>query len=141
MAKLIFSVPEILEIIKSNYSIPWQIEYLRAEKNQAWFRLETGLKFPAKIEVSLEFLRFERDMVIFHTNIEWVTSICSLGIPDMILKLLIRSLLKLKELGIYIELNEYPNIAINLNKILTDKIKGIQVKDVTFDDGLFTITT
>lgn len=133
MATIIFTLPEILKIIQSNLWEPEQIENLKSEGNKAWFKFKTGLKICPNINVLLEFIIFERDKAVVLMTTNWLISkIVKKKLDDMIIQ---------NKFENYIDLNGYPKITIDINKILTAKIKDIQIKDITFKEGLFTITT
>lgn len=133
MATINFRLPEILKIIQANSWEPVQIEDLKAEGNKAWFKLKTKLKICETIDVAAEFIGFERNMAIIHITTNWLI--------DKIMKMLGKKVIQQNLNKYCIDLNGYPKITIDINKMLTDKIKGIQIKDITFKDGLFTLIT
>jgi hypothetical protein len=80
----------------------------------------------------IEFIGYENDMAIFRV-ISWL--------PDAVTKMKVRSLLKEHRLEKHVNLDEYPKVGVDIKKMLEDKIKGIQFKDIAFQDGLITIAT
>jgi hypothetical protein len=80
----------------------------------------------------VEFIGYEKDMAIF-----CVTS----WLPDAVTKMKIKSLMKEHKLEKHVNLDEYPKVGVDIKQILADKIKGIEFKDIAFQDGVITITT
>lgn len=133
MAQIIFSLSELQEFLKSNLWMPEQIENLKGEGNEVLFKHRTLFNVP--LSISLEFIEYKNGVAIFLVTIHWI--------PEILSKKRFNSLLKEKAFEEFIDLKEYPKVAIDINKILADRVpvNGLQIRDITLNDGLFTITT
>ena len=133
MAQIIFSLSELQEFLKSNLWMPEQIENLKGEGNEVLFKHRVLFNIP--ISISLEFIEYKNGVAIFLVTVHWI--------PEILSKKRFNSLLKEKAFEEFMDLKEYPKVTIDINKILADRVpvKGLQIRDITLNDGLFTITT
>jgi len=84
------------------------------------------------IPASLRYISFDNDNAIFELTIVSGHLNKAVSWLNQALKLKIPACMKL----------EYPNIFVDIDKLLEEKnIKGVQVKDIFFENGEFTILT
>ncbi len=132
MAKLTFSVEELVEVAVSNGLMPSEIVRVRVKGERIHFVIRTSSFILPFIPASLRYVSFDGDNAMFeltiissHANkaVGWLNELIKLKIPDC---------LKL----------EYPNVSVQINNLLEEKnIKGVRVRDVSFTDGQFSIVT
>jgi len=132
MAVITFSIGELAEILVSNKLLPPEIIRARVKGERVHFVIKTNSFVLPYIPASMRYMSFNDNKATFELTM--VSSIVSKALSwlDQALKLKIPS---------YMEL-EYPNILINVDKVLQEKnIRNVRVKDVLFEDGKFTIVT
>jgi hypothetical protein len=132
MARIILSLQELLDIIISNELLPPLVVRIRVKGEKIHFVVKTNTFILPYIPASLVYITFDSGNAIFQlTNVggpvnkvmSWLHHALKLKIPDF---------MKL----------EYPKVIIDIDKLLKENnIRGIRVKDITFKDGWFTITT
>ena len=132
MAKLTFSVEELVEAAVSNGLMPSEIARVRVKGERIHFVIRTSSFILPFVPASLRYLSFDGDSAVFelaiissHANkaVGWLNELIKLKIPD------------------YMKL-EYPNVSVEINRLIEEKnIKGVRVKDVSFRDGEFSIIT
>lgn len=132
MARIILSLQEVLEIIISNNLLPPQVVRLRIKGEKIHFVVKTNTFILPYIPASLVYATFDGNNAIFHlTNVGGPVNKV-MGRLHQALKLKIPDFVKI----------EYPKVFIDIEKVLKENnIRGIRVKDITFKDGQFTITT
>jgi len=132
MAKIIFSLEELKQILISNELLRGGILRLKVEGNRIHFAIKTNSFILPYIPASLGFLSFSDNQALFELTI--VSSHINKAVGRL------KQMLQLK-LPEYMEL-EYPKIFVDVEKLLEEKnIRGIRVKDVALENGEFTITT
>ena len=132
MAKITFSLEELIRILISNELLPRQIIRARVKGQRVHFVIRTNSFILPFIPASLRYVSFDNNNAIFeltiasgHLNkaVSWLNQALQLKIP---------ACMKL----------EYPNISIDIDKLLEEKnIRGLRVKDILFENGDFTIVT
>jgi len=132
MAKITFSLEELVEILISNKLLPPEIVRARVKGERIHFVIRTDSFILPFIPASLRYLSFENNNVIFELTI--VSSHLSKAVSwlNQVLKLRIPAYMKL----------EYPNIFVDVDKLLKEKnIRALRVKDILLEEGEFTIVT
>ncbi len=132
MAKITFSLEELLKILISNELLPPQIIRARVKGQKVHFVIRTNAFILPFIPASLRYVSFDNNNAIFeltivsgHLNkaVSWLNQALKLKLPPC---------MKL----------EYPNISVDVKKLLKEKnIKGVRVKDIFFENGEFAIVT
>jgi hypothetical protein len=132
MAKITFSVEELLKILTSNGLLPRQIVRAKVKGERIHFVIRTDSFILPFIPASLRYLSFDGDTVTFELTlvsgrldkaVSWLNQALKLKIPS------------------YAEL-EYPNVSVDIHKVLREKdIRGVRVKDIIFENGEFAIVT
>jgi hypothetical protein len=141
MAKIVFSVEEMRELLLSNnrIRIPPYIKNLKMGGDNISLTVEigkTGIPLvpfvPLLIPISTRFVRFDNPIAIFEiTNRGRLTK----GIVDRLIPIF------KDKMPDYIEV-DYPSIHVDVNKLLVEKnVKGVEVEEIFFDDGKFTVMT
>jgi hypothetical protein len=132
MAKVTFSLEELIQILISNELLRGEILRPKVEGEKIHFVIKTNSFLLPYIPASLGYLNFSDNQAIFELTI------VSSHLNKVVGRL--KQIIQLK-LPAYMKL-EYPKIFIEVDKLLEEKnIKGIRVKDVSFESGKFTITT
>lgn len=132
MAKITFGLQELIEIIVSNELLPHQVVRLRVKGDRIHFVIKTNSFIIPFIPASLGYVGFDGNNAIFeltlvsgHVNkaMSWLHQALELKMPAFV---------KL----------EYPKVSLNIDKLLKEgNVRGIQVRDIVFQDGQFSIVT
>lgn len=132
MAKITFSLEELIKILISNELLPHQIIRARVKGQRVHFVIRTNLFVLPYIPASLRYVSFNNNNAIFELTIVSAHLNKAVSWLNQALKLKIPACMKL----------EYPNIFVDIEKLLEEKnIKGVQVKDIFFDNGQFALVT
>ena len=132
MAKLTFSLEELIGILTENKLLPGEILRLKAKGRKIHFAIKTGAFILPFVPASLGFLSFDGNKAVLELTI--VSSHLSKA------KNLFGDLIK-PMLPQCMEL-DYPKISVDVNKLLAEKgIKGVRVKDMFFENESFAIVT
>jgi hypothetical protein len=132
MAKITFNLDELTQILISNELLRGEILRPKVEGERIHFVIKTNSFILPYIPASLGYLSFSDNLATFELTI--VSSYLNKAVSRL------KQILQLK-LPVYMKL-EYPKILVDVDKLLIEKnIKGIQVKDISFEGGEFTITT
>jgi hypothetical protein len=132
MAKITFSLEELMGFLISNRLLPRQIVRVRIKGEKIHFVIRTNSFILPFIPASLRYLSFDNNNAIFEFTIasghlskaiSWINQALELKIPA------------------YMKL-EYPNIVVDIDKMLKEKnIKGVRVKNIFFENVEFAIVT
>ena len=132
MAKITFGLEELLKILISNELLPPQIIRARVKGQRVHFVIMTDSFILPFIPASLRYISFDNSNAIFeltitsgHLNkdVSWLNQALKHKLPPC---------MKL----------EYPNIFVDIDKLLEEKnIKGVRVRDIFFENGQFAIVT
>ncbi len=132
MAKITFSLEELLKILTSNELLPRQIIRARVKGQRVHFVIRTNAFILPFIPASLKYISFDNNNAIFELTIASGHLNKAVSWLNQALKLEIPACMKI----------EYPNISVDIDRLLKEKdIRGVQVKDIFFDNGQFTIVT
>lgn len=125
MAELKFALFEILDLIKSNQTLNSHIGEAAIEGDSISFHYNTGMFFPRSIPVSLQFRHFTEGSAFFRISVS--------SLPEAIMKMI-----PLPRNNPYLFL-KYPDLEVRLNRITGKYLPGIEIKDVQYNNGLFTV--
>ncbi len=132
MAKITFSLEELLKILISNELLPRQIIRARVKGQRVHFVIRTNAFILPYIPASLRYISFDNNNVIFELTIASGHLNKTVSWLNQALKLKIPACMKL----------EYPNISVDIDRLLKEKnIRGVQVRDILFENGDFTIVS
>lgn len=132
MAKIIFSLEELTQILISNELLRGEILRPKVEGKRIHFVIKTNSFILPYIPASIGYMCFSDNLATFELTI--VSSYLNKAVSRL------KQILQLK-LPVYIKF-EYPKIFVDVDKLLKEKnIRGIRVKDISFKGGEFTITT
>ena len=132
MAKITFSVEELVAILASNKILPVEIIRPKVEGETIHFIIRTGLFILPFVPVTLRYLNFEDGHAFFELAIVS-------GHLDKLMKQFEGSFTP--KLPAYIRL-EYPKISVDIGRLLEENnIRGIRVSNISFEQGSFTIET
>ena len=129
MAKLTFTLSEILDIVKLNIKhLPKKIENIDTKDNHLKLRINLGKLIP-NFDVFVYLLSFENGILMIELESK---------APIKLLMKFMKGFLK--KVPKYYEFNiQGNNIQININNIISQKIKGVKVKSIIEKDGTFEI--
>lgn len=132
MAKITFSLDELIGILSANAVLPGEVVRAKAKGRSLHFAIKTGSFILPFVPASLSFLSFDGDNAVFELSIvsgrlnkanSWFNELLKPKLPACM------------------EL-DYPKLSVDINKLLAQKgIKGVQVKDIFFEGDEFAIVT
>lgn len=132
MAKITFTVEELVGILASNKISPVEITHPKVEGETIHFIIRTGLFILPFVPVKLRYLNFEDGRACFELVIVS-------GHLDKLMEQFEGSFTP--KLPAYIQL-EYPKICVGIARLLEENnIRGVRVSDISFEQGGFTIET
>lgn len=125
MAKLILTLTEIVEIASENISFPDKIESISAKDNNIYLIINPGGFIP-NISITLTFNKFNDGKIYLLINTNKF-----LGIIARIFKGLRYNWLIL----------DFPDIIIEINKLIAERVTGLQIEQMSYDDDSMIIHT
>jgi len=132
MAKLTFSLEELIGILTENKLLPGEILRLKAKGQKIHFAIRTGAFILPFVPASLGLSSFDGNKAVFELTI--VSSHLSKA-KNLFGDLIKPMLPKCMEL-------DYPKISVDVNKLLAEKgIKSVRVKDMFFENDNFAVIT
>jgi len=132
MAKITFSHAELIKILLSNELLPKKILRPKVEGDEIHFVVETNLPLIQFVPASLRFLSYTDDNAIFELAVVNSSLNAMIGRMNLLSKLNAPGYVKF----------DFPKVYVDINKLLEEKnIRGVLLKDITFNDGEFTIVT
>lgn len=132
MATITLNLEELTQILISNELLRKEILRPKVEADRIHFVIKTNSFILPYIPASLVYSGFSNNQAIFELTI--ISSYLNKAVGRL------KQILQL-ELPAYMKL-EYPKIFVDSDKLLEEiNIKGIRVKDMSFKNGVFTITT
>ena len=132
MAKIIFSIEELIKILISNDLLPGNIIRTKVKNDSVHFYIKTQSFILPFIPASLRFSSFDNNNVIFELTVVSSQVNKAIGRFDQLLDF---------EMPVYMRL-EYPNIVVDIDKLLQEKnIRGLQLKSVFFENDEFVVET
>jgi hypothetical protein len=132
MARITFSLEELLGTLISNQLLPREIVRVRVKGERIHFVIKTNSFILPFIPASLRYLSFDDGNVAFELSVAGGHLNKAMSWLDQVLKLRMPANVRL----------EYPTVFVDVDKLLEEKnIRGVRVKDVSSKDGEFAIVT
>ncbi|MBL7153369.1 MAG: hypothetical protein ISS79_06605 [Phycisphaerae bacterium] len=132
MAKLTFSLEELISILNANEVLPSRILRPRVRDNTIHFVIRTGSFILPLLPASITYSGLEGNNAIFDLNIVSGRLNKVVSRLDRLLELDVPACMKL----------DYPKLIVDVDKLLKDKnISGVRVKEIYLENGRFTIVT
>ena len=132
MAKINFTLAELLEILVSNRLLPAQIARVKVKGDEIHFVIKTSAFILPYIPASLKYISFDGTNAVFELTVIASLANKAVGLLNDVLKLKLPDYMKL----------EYPNVFIDIGRVLAEKkVNGIKVEDISFQNGEFTVVT
>lgn len=130
MAKISFTLEELLEILASNQLLPAQITRVKIQGDEVHFVIKTDAFILPYIPASLKYLSFNDNKAFFELTIIAGRANEAVSWLNQALKLKLPAYMKL----------DYPNLFVDIDRALVEKnIRGIQIEDVSFQNGQFIV--
>lgn len=132
MAKITFSLQELIDIVVSNELLPLQVVRIRVKGKKIHFVVKTNAFILPYVPASLGYVSFDGQNAVFKLT----------DVSGPVNKMMgwLHQALKLK-MPAFVTL-EYPKVFIDVDRLLKENnIRGIQVKDIVFEKSRFAIVT
>jgi hypothetical protein len=132
MAKISFTLEELLEILVSNQLLPSQITRVKVQGDEVHFVIKTDAFILPYIPASLKYLSFNDNKALFELTIIAGRANEAVSWLNQALKLKLPAYMKL----------DYPNLFVDIDRALVEQnIRGIQIEDISFQNGQFIVVT
>jgi hypothetical protein len=132
MARITFSLDELLGTLISNQLLPREIVRVRAKGERIHFVIKTNSFILPFIPVSLRYSSFDDGNAVFELSVAGGHLNKAMSWLDRVLRLKMPACVRL----------EYPNVFVDVDRLLKDRsIEGVRVKDIIFEDGEFAVVT
>ncbi len=132
MAKIIFGIEELVEILLSNDLLPENIIRVKVKDKSIHFYIKTQSFILPFIPASLRFVSYDNNNVTFELTVVSDKVSKAIGRLDQLLDF---------DMPVYIRL-EYPNIVVDIDKLLQEKnIRGVRLKSVVYENDEFIVET
>lgn len=132
MAQIVLSADELVGILGTNGLIPEQVTDIEADGEEIRLKIKTPWPLFKSLRVGVRFEGFDGECVVLQlvTNrlidtFEW----------------LVDKMLESFSLADYGGRWEYPRLYIDVNRLVAERIRGVQIEQMEYDDGQFRITT
>ncbi len=132
MGQIILSGDELVAILTANTPMPEQVVGVEADGAEIKIHVATPLPLLKSFPVRIRFAGFQQGQIVlqFVTNrlidkFDW----------------LVNKVLASKKIEDYGGRWEYPCLYVDVNRLLRQQVRGIEIAGVDFQDGRFRITT
>lgn len=132
MAQIVLSGDELVGILQANGLIPDQVTDIEADGEEIKLKIKTPWPLLKSLRVGVRFEGFRDD----HVVLQLVTN----RLIDTF-DWLVDKMLDSFPLADYGGRWEYPRLHVDVNRLLQERIRGVQIDDMEFFDGQFRITT
>ncbi|GEM_PF-4696205 len=134
MARITFTLTEIMNILDSNEQIHRDISDMRVEGADVHFNINTNLPLIHKVPASAHFVSFDDGIMKLRMTIH--------GLPPALVSKGIKLLShKFDENVPEFITMEYPYMYIDVPEAISANIKGVRVDEIYHQDGHFTVIT
>ena len=132
MAQIVLSGDELIGILRANGLVPDQVTDIEVDGEEIKLKVKTPWPVIKSLRVSVRFAAFDDHHMVLQlaTNrlidtFEW----------------LVDKMLESFPLADYGSRWEYPKLYVNVNRLIRERLQGVQVEDMAFAEGQFQITT
>ena len=132
MAQVVLSGDELIAILRANALIPGHVTDIKTNGEEIKVKLKTPWPVLKSLRVGIRFVGFEDGYVI----LQLVTNRL-MDRFDWLIDRMLESL-QLEEHG---GRWEYPRLSVDVNRLVGRHLRGVEIADMTFEDGLFHIVT
>ncbi len=132
MGQIVLSSEELVSILAANTPLPEQVIGIETDGEEIRVHVATPVPLLRSIPVRVRFAGYEQG----HVVLQLVTNRLIDKFDWLVNKML--ASLKIEEHG---GRWEYPRLYVDVNRLLQQQVRGLQIADVVFRDGRFHITT
>jgi hypothetical protein len=132
MAQIVLSGEELVGVLQANGWVPEEVTALEADDREVRLKLRTPVPLLKSIGVTVQFVGFDSGQLILRiaTNrlIDSFNGLISKWVESF-------------SLADYGGRWEYPRLYIGVNQLLRQRVHGVRIDDVVFQEGCFHIKT
>lgn len=132
MAQIVLSGDELIGILQANGLIPEQVTGIEVDGEEIKLKVKTSWPLLKSLRVGVRFEGFDGE----HAILQLVTNRL-IDTFDWLVDKMLESF-PLADCG---GRWEYPRLYIDVNRLIQERIRGVQVAEMTYFDGQFCITT
>ncbi len=132
MGQIVLSGEELVSTLAANARLPAQVMSIETDGEEIKVHVATPVPLLRSIPVRVRFAGFEQGQLV----LQLVTNRVIDKFDWLVNKML--ASLKVEDHG---GRWEYPRLYVNVNQLLQQQVRGIQIAEVAFRDGRFHITT
>jgi hypothetical protein len=131
MAQIVLSGDELIGILRANELIPDQVTHIKAHGEEVKLKVRTPWPVLKSVRVGVRFTGFDQGSAIFQlaTN-RFIDTF------DWLVDRMLESI-RLADFG---GRWEYPCLYVDVNRLVQQRVRGVQIDDVVFRNDLFHIT-
>ena len=132
MAKIVFSLEELIQILIANELLPGQIQKPKAKDQTVEFVIKTGVVILPAVPVSLKYMGFEDNRISFEITVAG-------GRFSDVIGGYAKQFESKMPPGVKLD---FPLIHVDADQLLEARnIRGLRVSDIVLENGEFTVTT
>lgn len=132
MAQIVLSADELVGILQSNGLIPNQVTDIEADGEEIRLKIKTPWPLLKSLRVGVRFEGFDGECVV----LQLVTNRL-IDTFDWLVDKMLESFILADYGGRW----EYPRLYIDVNRLIQERVRGVQVDAMEYFDGQFRITT
>jgi hypothetical protein len=132
MAQIVLSGDELVSILRANELIPDHVTDIKTNGEEIKVKLKTPWPVLKSLRVGIRFVGFEDGYVIlqlvtnrFMDTFDW----------------LIDKMLESMQLEDHGGRWDYPRLSVDVNRLVARHLRGVEIRDMAFEDGHFRIMT
>ncbi len=131
MAQIVLSGDELIGILRANELIPDQVTHIQANGEEVKLRVRTPWPVLKSVRVGIRFAGFDEGSAVFQLATNRL-----IDTFDWLVDKMLESL----RLADYGGRWEYPYLYVDVNRLVQQRVRGVQIDDVVFQNGHFHIT-
>ena len=131
MAQIVLSGDELIGVLRANELIPDQVTHIKADGEDVKLRVRTPWPVLKSVRVGVRFVGFDGGSAVFQLATNRL-----IDTFDWLVDKMLESL----RLADYGGRWEYPCLYVDVNRLVQQRVRGVQIDDVVFQDGHFHIT-
>ena len=132
MARIVLSGDELVNILRANALIPDHVTDVRANGEEIRLRVKTPWPVLKSLRVGVRFAGFEEGQVVLQLVTNRV-----MDRFDWLIDKMLESLRLHDHGGRW----EYPRLFVDVNRLIEQRLQGVAIEDMTFEDGCFHVRT
>jgi hypothetical protein len=132
MARIVLSGDELVNILQANGLIPDHVTDVSADGREIRLRVKTPWPVLKSVRVGVRFAGFDDGQVVLQLVTNRV-----MDRFDWLIDRMLESMRVQDHWGRW----EYPRLFVDVNRVIRERIRGVEIEGMTFEDGYFHVST